>query len=158
MNLREKNPVKVFTVKKKHAWRDQFLRYIGLGLILLVVVGTVFWLLFAANFSFEEFFSKAIAKLKPEIKNQVTTKVLTKEEQLKETIVQDKVFEIEALSTTAEGDYLVKAKDGLQVFFSSTKNFADQVRTLQTLLTKARIDNKALKKVDFRFEKIVVEY
>ena len=57
-----------------------------------------------------------------------------------------------------ENDISVKAKNGPTILFSTKKSLTDQVSTLQTLLTKAKIDNKAIKKVDFRFEKIVVEY
>lgn len=73
-------------------------------------------------------------------------------------ITSEKILEVDRIERTSENDLLLFSKNGVVVFFDDQKSLDDQVATLQTLLTKARIDNKALKKVDFRFEKIVVEY
>ncbi len=154
----DQNRNSVFTVKKKHAWRSQLLRFIGTGLILLVLVGTVAWLVVSANFSLSQFLSKQLQSLKPEVREQEMKKTATKEEQLSALVDKDKVVEIDSITKTPEEDLLLKAKNGPVVFFAARKSLTDQVATLQTLLTKAKIDNKALKKVDFRFDKTVIEY
>lgn len=158
MNNPGKNNVPVFSVDKKHAWRDQLLRWVGLGLVGLVLVGTVGWLLVSSNFSAGKTFENLVQQLKPEVSKKQEIKIASKEEELKLLIEKSKALEIESLTKTAEGDLSLKAKSGPQVIFAVEKSLTDQVATLQNLLTKAKIDNKALKKVDFRFEKIVVEY
>ncbi len=158
MATANKTSVPVFTVKKKHAWRDQILRWVSILLIISVLLGTVVWILLSSNFSYEKIFSEVLTRIKPEVRKEVKIKASSKEEELKQLIDNDKVFEIESLTNTTEGDILVKAKKGPTIIFASKKSLTDQVSTLQTLLTKAKIDNKAIKKVDFRFEKIVVEY
>ena len=50
------------------------------------------------------------------------------------------------------------SKTGVTIFFSKEKNFRESISTLQTLLAKAKIDNKTVKQVDFRFDKIIVKY
>lgn len=153
-----KNSVSVFTVKKKHAWREQLLRWVGLFLTAVVLIGTAVWFFVSANFSFRTLLNTTLAKLSPEIKKEDKIQAVNKEDELREIIEKDKVVEIESISRTTEGDISLKAKNGPQVFFAIKKSLTDQVSTLQTLLTKAKIDNKAVKKVDFRFEKVVVEY
>ncbi len=96
--------------------------------------------------------------MRPEVKKEEKSRALSREEELENLINTEKVLDIDRVERTAENDFLLFSKNGMVVFFDEQKSFDDQVATLQTLLTKARIDNKALKKVDFRFEKIVVEY
>lgn len=158
MAQENKPSVPVFTIEKKHAWRDILLRWVGLALVLIVLLGTVVWYLVASNFSFEKTFESLVERLKPEVKKEQKIEVTRPEQELSALIEKDKVIEIESLKRTSEGDLTVKAKSGPVIIFAIEKSLTDQVATLQTLLTKAKIDNKALKKVDFRFEKIVVEY
>jgi hypothetical protein len=158
MAIQNKNSVPVFNVQKKHAWRDVLLRFVSLILIGSVVLGTLVWLLVVSGFSFQKFLNMSLEALKPQVQQEKKVDGLTPEEELRVLIDQDKLFEIESLTKTAEGDFVVVAKNGPTVIFTVKKSLTDQLTTLQTLLTKAKIDNKALKKVDFRFAKIVVEY
>lgn len=153
-----KNSVPIFSVRRKHAWRDQILRYISLILIGTVVLGTAVWFLISANFSWAKFMTQFLEKVRPEIKKEEKLIVESKEDELKMLIEKDKIVDIDAIGKTLEGNISLKVKNGPQVFFAVKKSLVDQVATLQTLLTKAKIDNKAIKKVDFRFEKIIVEY
>lgn len=153
-----KTAVPVFTIQKKHAWRDQIIRWVSVGLVIVVLAGTLIWLLVSARFSFGNFFSDQIQRLKPEIKQEKVKENLTPEQELIILIEERKVLQIDSISQTAEGDLQLRSKEGTVVIFAVEKSLTDQLTTLQTLLTKAKIDNKALKKVDFRFEKIVIEY
>lgn len=148
----------IFKIKKKNLWRDKALRFVGLFLIGLVIFGTFIWLSNLTNFSLSTFFQNIGNRIRPEIKQEEKIEELTMEEELKNLINQEKIVEIESVSKTAEKDILLKTRQGLVIIFSAKKSLTDQVTTLQTLLTKAKIENKALKKVDFRFEKIIVEY
>lgn len=158
MAIVNKDTSQTFSVKKKYAWRDKFVRLVGSVLVTLVFLGTVLWLLSAANFSWNKFFSNIVENFRPVVRTTEQPKVLSKEEELEKMITSEKILEVDRIERTSENDLLLFSKNGVVVFFDDQKSLDDQVATLQTLLTKARIDNKALKKVDFRFEKIVVEY
>ena len=56
------------------------------------------------------------------------------------------------------GYAVIKSKEGVEVIISEDKDLDFQVRTLQTLLSKAKIEKRILLLVDFRFEKLVVRY
>lgn len=150
--------VPVFKINKKHAWRSNLLNLVEVGLIILVIAGTFVWLLVASRFSFSGVINTLSRTLKPQATFESTPKYQTAESELRAAIENEKVFEIDSITKTSEGDFSVKAKSNLTVIFSAGKSFSEQVSTLQTLLAKARIESKTLKKVDFRFAKIVVEY
>ena len=147
----------LFEVKKKHSWRGRLISAIEIGLILVVLVGTVVWVLWQSHFSFGNFVKQISEKLRPEIVVQKNTRDKTAKEDLRNLIESQKVFEIEYFNDTTNG-FEVKGKNNAIVVFSTAKDFAEQVTTLQTLLAKAKIDNKVIKRIDFRFEKIVVQY
>jgi len=52
----------------------------------------------------------------------------------------------------------VKDDGGLTVLFSREKDLLDQIRSLQMILKKYKIEGKSLKRVDLRFEQPVVRY
>ncbi len=111
-----------------------------------------------SNFSFSRFFQQISSSLKPKVASDQATKNLSASDRLKLLIQEKSLFEISNLTVTAEGDFQVQAKSGQIFVFSAQKDLSEQVATLQTLLSKAKIENKSFKKVDFRFDKIVVEY
>ena len=81
-------------------------------------------------------------KLEPEIISLIL---------LEESPVQDiKLVGQEAIEVRASGD--------LVILFSRQKDLPTQIRSLQTILQKYRIEGKALKQVDLRFEQPVVRY
>src|SRR3990167_10870173 len=100
----------------------------------------------SANLSLGGFLSKQLQKLRPEVKQEEVKKATTKAEELQTLIADNKVLEVQSLTMTAEGDLLLQSKSGTVVIFAVKKSLTDQVATLQTLLTKAKIDSKALKK------------
>ncbi len=153
------NPQKpVFKVKQKHAWRDKFIRSVELGLVFLVVIGTIVWLLLSSNFSFDKLFGDISTVLKPKIASESATKNLSNEEKIKKFLSEKHLVEVASISKTKEEDFEIKSKNGQTIVFSKEKSIEEQVSTLQTLLAKAKIEGKSLKKADFRFSKIVVEY
>lgn len=52
----------------------------------------------------------------------------------------------------------VTDRTGLVVLFGKDGDISQQLSSLQSLLSKSRIESKALVRVDLRFNKIVVEY
>lgn len=147
----------VFEVKKKHSWRGRLLKVFEIALIAIVLFGTVVWLLIQSHFSVNNFVRQISEKLRPEVSTPNTRELKSAKDALRKSIESQKAFEIETISEVTEG-YEVRLKHNAIVIFSNLKDFGQQVTTLQTLLAKAKIDNKTIKKVDFRFEKIVVQY
>ena len=148
----------IFEVKKKHAWRGKFIRGVEIAALVLVVLGTIAWLLLSSNFSPNKLFANLANVLKQKIASEEAKKKLSKIEQLNWQLKEKKLFEVKSVEETAEGDFQVKSAKDQVVFFSREKNFDEQVSTLQTLLAKAKIEGKGFKKADFRFSKVVVEY
>ena len=77
---------------------------------------------------------------------------------VKNLIDEYKIFEVGSVRESGNDSLEVTSKNNILVIFSLKKDLSGQVRTLQTVSTKAKIENRNLKKVDFRFEKIIVEY
>ncbi|MCL5411134.1 MAG: hypothetical protein M1150_00080 [Patescibacteria group bacterium] len=78
------------------------------------------------------------------------------EEQIAEQLNPDlfKMKETKAVEAGVEFD----SAEGMQAIFSKQKDPTEQVTSLQTVLSRARIDGRKVKKIDFRFDKLVVEY
>ncbi len=148
----------IFKVKKKHAWRDRFIRGIEICALVLVILGTIVWLLFSSKFSLTDFVKNLGNSLKPKIASESARKNLSEVDQIKKLLEGKKLFDINSIEKTKEGDFQVNSMKGETFIFSNEKNLEEQVSTLQTLLAKAKIEGKSLKKVDFRFSKVVVEY
>lgn len=149
--------VPVFQVKKKHSWRANLIRVLEILLIIVVLLGTLVWYLLQSHFSLNNFLHSLQQTLTPKIEQKTQAKQQLARDQLKQSIQNSRVFEIDAINEVSDG-YEVRAKGGLVVVFSKEKDFDETISTLQTLLAKAKIDNKTIKRVDFRFDKIIVEY
>lgn len=157
MNRENNQRKSVFEVKKKHSWRVNLIRLLEIGLILIVLFGTVVWLLSQSNFSLEKLFQDVKGKLQPKITAKKVISQKDQKQDLQTLLESEKVFEIESINDVQNG-LEVKSKNSATVVFAKDKDLSNQVRTLQTLLAKAKIENKSVKRVDFRFEKIVVQY
>lgn len=152
----QKTPAKVFSAPKVHS-KIKITRLIVEILVLsIVLVGTALTLFWPTNFSVP----KTIENLKEILslrKERVETKGLSFEEQVR-ALTDGKVIEIASIEKSPDSFLLIKDKEGLLVIFSPLKDLENQVRTLQTLLTKAKIEKRAVSLVDFRFDKLVVRY
>jgi hypothetical protein len=83
-----------------------------------------------------------------------------KEKSLKDKIVEQlnpDLFLPKEFKEIEEGIEIVSTED-IHVVFSLTKEVTEQVTSLQAVLSRAKIDGKKIKRVDFRFDKLVVEY
>jgi len=153
---REKTLSKVFSAPKIHSKTKLARLAVEVLIVLIVLVGTGVTLFWPSNFSLQQTLEslKGTLSLK---KEKVETKGLSIEEQVR-FLADEKVINIASLEKSPQGFLTVKDKDGLVVIFSSGKELETQVRTLQTLLTKAKIEKRVVSLVDFRFEKLVVRY
>lgn len=57
-----------------------------------------------------------------------------------------------------ESGLKAQIKDGPMVYFATSKDLAYQISSLQSILSHPTIDTKKPKRIDFRFEKIVVNF
>lgn len=153
----KKTPAKIFTARSVHKPKEKFLRFFEVMVILLVFLGTLFALYSSQRTRITGFLNQIPKFLTPKQASQSVAPKVAFDESLKIALRRDSIA-FQAVSLTAQGDYLVDVSGGLKIFFSSKKDSNDQVSTLQTLLAKAKIEGKQIKKVDFRFENIVVEY
>jgi len=156
MLFKKSKPVPLFSVNKKHSSKERLFRFFEFVLILVVILGTVSWLVFNSRAAIGNYFSGVFGDIKPQVASQKVNTTQTPEEELSGLLKG--IVQVETVTKTSDNFLEVKTKEGVFLIFSQEKNLADQVRTLQTVMAKAKIDKRSLKKVDFRFEKIVVEY
>ncbi|OGY26192.1 MAG: hypothetical protein A2Z24_01325 [Candidatus Woykebacteria bacterium RBG_16_44_10] len=151
---REKIPVKVFSAAKIHA-KIRITRLTAeVAILLVVLVGTAITLFWPSNFSLQQTFENLKTALSLE---KVETRGLSFEDQVR-VLVDGKVIDVVSIEKSPHGYVTIKDKNESVVIFSSGKELETQVRTLQTLLTKAKIEKRVVSLVDFRFEKLVVRY
>lgn len=54
--------------------------------------------------------------------------------------------------------YLIKISDNGDVLMSDQKNLDEQVSSLQLILSRLKIEGKKFKRLDFRFDKTVIQF
>ncbi|OGY21646.1 MAG: hypothetical protein A2126_01995 [Candidatus Woykebacteria bacterium GWB1_45_5] len=152
----ETRAAKVFSTPKIHSRTKVTRLAIEVILLLIVLIGTGLTLFWPTGFSLEKNLQnlKEILSLK---RQKVEVKGLSFEEKVR-GLVDGKVIHIALLEKSSEGFVTVRDDEGLAVIFSPKKDLETQVRTLQTLLSKAKIEKRAITLVDFRFDKLVVRY
>lgn len=154
-NFRRK-PAPIFSPGEVHRPKRRFFYLIEVFLVILVLGGTT-----AAFVSFKggaigNFFRSLPARFTPQQEEKKQTPQVSFEDQLKIELAKASL-NFDRFEKTNEGNYLVVIGKS-NIFFNQSKDSASQVSTLQTLLSKAKIEGRQVKKVDFRFEKLIVEY
>ena len=79
------------------------------------------------------------------------------EERLR-ALIDGKLLHISSIKKSSQGYYTVDSREHTKTIIDGNKDLDDQVRTLQTVLSKATIEKKKIILIDFRFEKLVVRY
>jgi hypothetical protein len=144
------------SVPKEHKKTKRLIFVIELALILVLLVGTAFTLLGPEFFSPENLW-KSI-KTRVTLKTPQESKETTNFEDSIRNLVDRKLLGISTIKRSDKGFYTLKSREGVSVIISENKDLESQVRTLQTVLSKAKIEKKKINLVDFRFEKLVVRY
>jgi len=116
---------------------------------LLVFLGLVFLNVFLI---YSAFFEKPKPIINPLSKNQVSSSQVI-ENKLKETGVRYTDF-----STEKDLTYLVKLDPKGEVVLDPRKNVDEQLSSLQLILKQLKIEGKALKRLDFRYEKPIITF
>lgn len=152
----KKDPQQVFIAPRIHSRTRSIRLTIEILILVLVLTGTIFSLLAPSNFSPHQGLEnlKGLVSLK---KQNLETKSPSFEERAK-VLIDKKLFDIASSEKSADDFLTIQSKEGLVVILSNQKDLEFQVRTLQTLLSKAKIEGKAVALVDFRFGNLVVRY
>ena len=151
---KKKNPV--FTPSKEHSKKKRLIFLVEVVAVVTITLGTAIFFLIPKDFSTQKLLStfRNIISLK---KTEDSLEEKTFENLLKEA-VDGKILHVTSINNSNQGFYTVESTEGLKVIFDENKKLDGQVRTLQTLLSKAKIDRKKVIFVDFRFDKLVIRY
>ncbi len=66
--------------------------------------------------------------------------------------------QIRSIKHTGQGGIEVQTEENLTILFSREKNLESQIRSLQMIVKKYRIEGKQLKSVDLRYDQPVIKY
>jgi molybdopterin-binding protein len=150
------NPTKVFTPQKPHSSAKKILLFIEILSLVLVATGTFIFFFRQSDFSFQNMWRRVLAAATLK-KQNLSHPGLSFEGQVRDAI-DGKVLSIVSIESQGGGFVTIRSKEGVEVIFSSSKDLNFQVSTLQTLLSKAKIEQRVVLLVDFRFDKLVVRY
>lgn len=99
---------------------------------------------------YRAFFEKPKPILSPMSKNQISSTEIF-EKKLKDSRILYKSF-----TTEKDLNYLIELRSGAQVLIDAHKDFGEQLSSLQLILKQLKIEGKALKRLDFRYEKPII--
>jgi hypothetical protein len=88
--------------------------------------------------------------------NPVSKKKLYSEEDLKK-MLRDKNIQYINVSYGDDLSFRIDLRDGGQAILSLNKGLKNQISSLQLILSRLTIEGKRLKKLDFRFDKPIIE-
>lgn len=147
---------RVFTSSKEHRNRKRIILIIEGLVIFLLLVGTTLTFFGPKKFVTSEWLDS--------LKNRISfqdpqdkVEGVSFEDLIKEQI-DGKFLQIKSVKKDKEGFFSIESTEGTKVFLVEEKDLENQVRTLQTVLSKAKIEKKKVILIDFRFDKLVVRY
>lgn len=151
-----KAQTKVFTPSKEHKKTRRTILFIEVLVVILIVIGTLAIFLRPQDLSWDRFIrdlERRVVLKNPETEIQNESF----EEKIK-ALIDGKLLHIKSIKKSSQGFYTIESKEQTKVIIDEKKDLDDQVRTLQTVLSKAKIEKKRTILIDFRFEKLVVRF
>jgi hypothetical protein len=147
---------KVFSPKRSQIPKLTALKTVEIVLILVVLVGTI------AVFSSigKTFKNISFGKIGNLFAPQVPVETNTQEDttgNLKKKLENESIS-VKEIKQLSSGDFVVVTQNEIILEISGEKDLDIQVRALQNILAKAKIEERGIKRIDFRFEKVIVEY
>lgn len=128
--------------QKKEASKHKY----GIILVFLGLVLILFCLVFLV------FFEKPEPLINPLSKNQTSsTKKLA-------NILDKKNIPYESIVTQNDLNYKIKLENNGEVVINPEKDLEKQVSSLQLIISQLKIDGKAFKRLDFRYEKPIITF
>jgi cell division septal protein FtsQ len=112
----------------------------------------VFLILINITLIYKAFLEKPKPISSPLARNQISS-TQSVEKKLKEINVN-----YTSIDTEKDLNYLIKLKDNSEVILDSGKSMDEQLASLQLILSQIKIEGKALKRLDFRYEKPIITF
>jgi len=137
--------------------KKRFMFALEVILILIVVVGSVVSLLNLKNISFSEVAIKVKGIISIQKQDQDEKKDISLEEKIDRNFA-DVIPDIVSIDTAKKDFSTIKTHDKTTVIISNLYSLEEQAETLQNILSKAKIEERSVYLVDFRFDKLVVRY
>ena len=117
--------------------------------ILLILLGMILIAVFLAFFTF---FEKKELFVSPLSKDQ--TSVNTRIEKL----LKEKKINYVSFYTAKDLSFILMLPENREVILDPNKNISEQLSSLQLILSQLKIDGKAFKRLDFRYQKPVITF
>ena len=143
---------KIFTSEKKVTKRNFILRILEILIVIVILMGIVFT--YASKEGFIVFLGSALKEIvSPKI--PVSSEEKTPKEKILSSISANlSLKEIRDNQTSLE---IITLED-TKIIFSTEKDISNQINSLQTISEQAKIEGKKIKKIDLRYDKIIIEY
>lgn len=109
-------------------------------------------ILIAISFFYTAFLEKEPLYVSPLSKNQTSVNSLIEKK------IKEKKIVYESFETTKDFNFKVVLKEGGEVIIDRNRDINSQLSSLQLILSKLKIEGKALKRLDFRFEKPIISF
>lgn len=138
---------------KKRKWR------LAIEVIFIVVIsiGSLFTLLRFNDISIDQIIENIGKSLRLQRQPSLVSEGVPIEERIRQ-LIDKKVLNIVSIEKSDKGFITIWSKERIKVILSSDSDLEVQAKTLQNVLSKAKIEGKSVSLVDFRFEKLVVRY
>lgn len=126
---------KAYKIRKRLLWYFLFLLFLGL---------------LAVSYYFLNFFSHPLF-ISPLVEGGSQSFDLEKK-------LKDKQISFSSIDFNSDSSYAITLAQGGKIIISSKKNIDGQISSLQRILRELTIKGRPFKRIDFRFEKPVVEF
>lgn len=147
-----------FEIKKPNTKAKKTLLFFEIGLVVLVLSGTIWGVVSLTNFSFLNFFQENVIKVVPITPEPKIGEIKQSKSEALIASLPEEVFQLEKIKEETSNELKLLSTEDTTVIFSLNKDIEFQLTTLQNLLTKAKINKKKVKRIDLRYEKAVVNY
>lgn len=147
-----------FEIKKPNTKAKKMLLFFEIGLVVLVLSGTVWGVVSLTNFSFLNFFQENVIKVVPITPEPIIGEIKQSKSETLIAALPEEVFQLEKIKEENSNELKLLSTEDTTAIFSLNKDIEFQLTTLQNLLTKAKINKKKVKRIDLRYEKAVVVY
>lgn len=126
-------------------------------LLLIVTGGTLFSLSNLKNISLREVATKVKGIISIQKQDQDEKKDISLEEKINRNFA-NVIPGIVSIDTNKKDFSTIKTRDKTTVIISNLYSLEEQAETLQNILSKAKIEERNIALVDFRFDKLIVRY
>ena len=136
-------PRKTLTKKQK---KINFQKRLGVGIIFALLIITAMILFYLA------FLQKPPVFLNPLSRDQISTGTKIQK------ILKEKKISYKSISTSKDLTYKIVLEKDSEVIIDPKKNIEAQLSSLQLILKQLKIEGKAFRRLDFRYQKPIISF